>query len=85
MAQIKKLFDEYGIIYEACQILPDVTHRVDFLEALAELEDYECHRTHKFPKRRSRKKSRRRCVVSSSGCPVSSACTVNRGVRLRKD
>ena len=52
MAQIKKLFDEYGIIYEACRILPDVTYRLDFLEALAELEDYECHRTHKFPKTR---------------------------------
>lgn len=52
MAQIKKLLDEYGIIYEACKILPDTTHRLDFLEALAELEDNECHRTRTFPKTR---------------------------------
>ncbi len=52
MAQIKKLLDEYGVIYEACKILPDVMHRLDFLEALAELEDNACHRTRKFPKTR---------------------------------
>jgi len=52
MAQIKKLLDEYGIIHEAWKILPDVMHKLDFLEALAELEDNECHRTRKFPNTR---------------------------------
>ena len=49
MTQIKPLFDEYGVIYEAIKILPDDL-KVDFLEALAELEDNECHRTRSFRK-----------------------------------
>lgn len=54
MSQIKTLIDEYGIIYEAMKILPD-NLKIDFLEALAELEDNECHRTRNFPKTRLHK------------------------------
>lgn len=54
MSQIKPLFDEYGVIYEAMKILPDDL-KLDFLEALAELEDNECHRTRSFPKTRLHK------------------------------
>ena len=52
MAQIKALLDEYGIIHEAVKSLPDDEHRVQFLEALAELEDNSCHSTRSFPKTR---------------------------------
>ena len=52
MGQIKALVDEYGIIKEAGKILPDRNLRISFLEALAELEDNECHRTRNFPKTR---------------------------------
>ncbi len=52
MAQTLTLCDEYGIIYEAMKTLPDNELKIDFLEALAELEDKECHRTRKFPKTR---------------------------------
>ena len=44
MAKILTLCDQYGINYEAMKILPD-KFKVTFLEALAELEDGECHRT----------------------------------------
>ncbi|MGB5960711.1 MAG: hypothetical protein WBG73_08650 [Coleofasciculaceae cyanobacterium] len=54
MTQIKPLLDEYGVIYEAMKILPDEL-KLDFLEALAELEDNECHRTKSFPKTRLHK------------------------------
>jgi hypothetical protein len=49
------LCDEYGIIYQAMKILPDDELKIGFLEALAELEDNECHRTRKFPKTRLHK------------------------------
>lgn len=52
MAEIKGLLDEYGIIYEAMKILPDDKHKISFLEALAELEDNEAHRTRNFPQTR---------------------------------
>lgn len=52
MAQTKKLLDEYGVIYSAFHDLPGDSMRVEFLEALAELEDNECHRTRSFPKTR---------------------------------
>lgn len=52
MAELKKLLDEYGIIYEAMAKLPDAQLKVEFLEALAELENNECHRTRSFPKTR---------------------------------
>jgi hypothetical protein len=55
MAQTLKLRDEYGIIYQAMKILPNDPLKIDFLEALAELEDQECHRTRKFPKTRLHK------------------------------
>ena len=50
MPQIKALLDEFGVIYEANKILPDEDHRLRFIEALAELEDNECHRTRSFPR-----------------------------------
>lgn len=55
MAQTLTLCDEFGIIYEAMKILPDNELKIGFLEALAELEDNECHRTRKFPKTRLHK------------------------------
>ena len=54
MSQIKSLLDEYGVIHEAMKILPDDI-KIDFIEALAELEDNECHRTRTFPKTRLHK------------------------------
>ena len=55
MAQIKPLLDEYGVIYDACKKLVDPQLKMDFLEALGELEDNECHRRRKFPKTRLHK------------------------------
>lgn len=55
MAKTLNLCDEYGVIYEAMKILPNDKLKIDFLEALAELEDNECHRTRKFPKTRLHK------------------------------
>lgn len=52
MAELKPLLDEYGIIYDAMKMLPDTKLKVEFLEALAELENNECHRTRSFPKTR---------------------------------
>lgn len=52
MAQTKVLVDEHGIINEACKILPDNSHKIDFLESLGELEDNECHKSNSFPKTR---------------------------------
>jgi hypothetical protein len=49
------LCDQYGIIYQAMKVLPDEQLKIAFLEALAELEDNECHRTRKFPKTRLHK------------------------------
>ncbi|MGK7924586.1 MAG: hypothetical protein AB4290_04905 [Spirulina sp.] len=55
MAQTLTLCDEYGIIYEAMDTLPNDELKISFLEALAELEDNECHRTRTFPKTRLHK------------------------------
>ena len=52
MAELKPLLDEYGIIYDALKKLPDNKLKLEFLEALAELENNECHRTRSFPKTR---------------------------------
>jgi len=49
MAEIKALLDEYGVIYGANKTLPDEKHRLQFLEALAELENNECHKRREFP------------------------------------
>ncbi|MGZ8249706.1 hypothetical protein [Methylomagnum sp.] len=49
MPEIKALLDEYGVIYDAQKLLPDNQHRLQFLEALAELENNENHRTRQFP------------------------------------
>lgn len=55
MTQTLTICDEFGIIHEAMKILPDDELKIGFLEALAELEDNECHRTRKFPKTRLHK------------------------------
>lgn len=54
MAEIKKLLDEFGVIFEADKILPG-EYKLDFLSALAELENNEAHRTKTFPKTRFHK------------------------------
>ena len=51
MAVRKPLLDEFGIIHEAVKKLPDAL-KLEFLEAIAELEDNECHRRRSFPKTR---------------------------------
>ena len=51
MAARKPLLDEYGIIYEAVKKLPDQL-KLEFLEAIAELEDSDCHKHRSFPKTR---------------------------------
>lgn len=51
MAQTLTLCDKYSIIYQAMKILPDDQLKIGFLEALAELEDNECHRRENFQKR----------------------------------
>jgi len=55
MTQFLNLIDEYGIIYEAMKILSNNELKIGFLEALAELEDRECHRLKQFPKTRLHK------------------------------
>jgi hypothetical protein len=55
MAEIKALLDKFGVIFDANKKLPDDEHRLQFLAALAELEDNECHRTRQFPKTRLHK------------------------------
>jgi len=52
MAEIKALLDEYGVILEANKILPDDSHKLDFLSALSELEDNSCHIKRTYPKTR---------------------------------
>jgi hypothetical protein len=52
VARISPLFDGWRVIYDAAKRLPSEDLKVGFLEALAELEDHECHRTRKFPKTR---------------------------------
>jgi hypothetical protein len=49
---MKLLLDEYGIIHDGMKKLPDEKMKIAFLEALAELEDNECHRRRQFPKTR---------------------------------
>lgn len=49
MVEIKAILDEFGVIYNAQKMLPDEKHRLKFLEALAELENNDCHRKTEFP------------------------------------
>lgn len=49
MADIQILIDEYGIIKEAEKILP-TEFKLNFLTALAELEDRDCYKHQAFPK-----------------------------------
>jgi len=51
MAQPKTLVDEHGIINEACKILPN-NYKINFIEALGELEDNNNHKFKTFPKTR---------------------------------
>ena len=51
MATRKPLIDEHGVIRDAVKTLPDPL-KIEFLDALAELEDSECHRQRSFPKTR---------------------------------
>jgi hypothetical protein len=46
----KPLHDEFGVIREAMKILPTPDLKLALLEALAELEDNECHKHRSFPK-----------------------------------
>jgi hypothetical protein len=55
VALTNPLFDEWGVIHDATRRLPNVAMKVAFLEALAGLEDHECHRTRKFPRTRLHK------------------------------
>lgn len=55
MAQIKILVDEYGIIHKGNKILLNDKHKLQMIEALAELEDNECHKRQSFPKTRTHK------------------------------
>jgi hypothetical protein len=52
MAKLKPLLDEFGVIHEALAKIPDDKLKMDFMEALAELEDNQCHRARSFPKTR---------------------------------
>lgn len=55
MAQIKPLFDEFGVIIEAQKLLPNDKLKLSFIESLAELENNECHAKQQFPKTRLHK------------------------------
>jgi hypothetical protein len=55
VAKSKALLDQFGVIHEANKILPDDKHRLQLMEALAELEDNECHKKRSFPKTRLHK------------------------------
>ena len=52
MARTNPLVDAWGVIHDASGRLPTKELKLGFLDALAELEDHECHRTRKFPKTR---------------------------------
>jgi hypothetical protein len=52
VAQTSALFDGWGVIYDTAKRLPSADLKLSFIEALAELEDHEYHRTRKFPKSR---------------------------------
>ncbi|MEG4404286.1 hypothetical protein [Microcoleus sp. MON2_D5] len=54
MAQTITLGDKYGMIHEAMKILPEDELKINCIEALAELEDNECHRTRKFANKQNR-------------------------------
>jgi hypothetical protein len=51
MAEIKTLLDEFGVIFDAHKHLPTEL-KINFLEALAELENNDCHKQRYFPKTR---------------------------------
>lgn len=46
--KVKPLSDANGILAKAYKILP-LEYYSDFIHALAELEDNDCHANHKFP------------------------------------
>lgn len=55
MTQYLTVYDEYGILYQGGRNLPTDDLKLRLLEAIAELEDSECHRTRNFPKTRLHK------------------------------
>jgi hypothetical protein len=55
MAQPKGLVDDFGILMECQQMLPDDRHRLQLLESISELEDNQAHATRSFPKTRLHK------------------------------
>lgn len=55
MAEIKVLLDAFGVIWEANKILPSVRLKLNFIKALAELEDNNAHKNRQFPKTRLHK------------------------------
>jgi hypothetical protein len=88
MAQTLSLYDEYGIIYEALKILPNNALKINFLEALAELEDNECHRKRTFPKTRLHKvKGIKQAIYRADIDKISGwrihVQYVNRGIHLK--
>jgi hypothetical protein len=50
MAEKKTIIDEFGVIFDANKILPDKKLKLQFLEALAELQNNECYKIGSFPK-----------------------------------
>lgn len=52
MPKIKPILDEWGVILEAQRKLPDERHRLQFLEALAELQNNDSYVQRQFPKTR---------------------------------
>ena len=55
MASTIELRDQFGIVHEACKILPSDEFKLKFLDSLAELEDENCHKNKTFPKTRLHK------------------------------
>jgi hypothetical protein len=55
VGRVMPLRDGHGVIRDAVKALPTDELRLDFLRALAELEDNECHRTRSFPRTRLHK------------------------------
>ena len=89
MAQLKGIVDDYGIINEAEKILPDNAHKIQFLQALAELENAECHRTRNFPRTRlhrvrgSNKKILRADINKTSGWRINVQYDDDKRVHLK--
>lgn len=51
-SRIKPLYDGNGVIRDAAKVLPTAELKLAFLDALAELEENECHRMKTYPRTR---------------------------------